>query len=207
SPKPREASCRSVRCEDGLGDVADAAIHLDRVVGRVHVVDAEQASRLVLDDPRIAEVPAPAVVAQDDLAAPGFAAVFAHAGAHAVGADAVAVDADDAAVAHFDKVARRAPVGDARQERPGEPAVARAVDVGPDHVARVALEANRGEDAAVAQLDEPRIELSYGAEDERPRAVADGRAPVALGCDERQEAPFDAVSARIDERAVDPAAL
>ena len=57
------AARSSVDREYRSGDVADSAIHLDRIVRRVHVVDGEEAAGLDLDHPGITEVPTAAVVA------------------------------------------------------------------------------------------------------------------------------------------------
>src|SRR5215207_9568727 len=83
--------------EDCPCDVSDAAVELDGVVAGVHVVDGEEAVGLDLDDAGIAEIPASAVLAQDDLGSPGLSAVLADAGADAEGGQPVAVDAHDAA--------------------------------------------------------------------------------------------------------------
>src|SRR5690606_41137285 len=65
------AAGRSIDGEDAALDVPHAAVCLDRIVLAVEVV--ERTDGPLVDQPRvrIAEVPAPAVVADDDLRPPG----------------------------------------------------------------------------------------------------------------------------------------
>src|SRR5688572_14486877 len=148
-----EGASPLLRREQRLRDVADAAVHLDRVVLAVHIVDREQAAWLRLHDPRIAEVPAAAVVAQHDLPPPGAAVVGADPRADAEWGQPVAVDAGDAPVGHAHEVAGRTPVVDARQEPPGAAAVVAGEDLGPEHAGGVALAAYCGNDASAGKHD------------------------------------------------------
>src|SRR5690606_20075862 len=92
----------SIWCENRPRDVPHPAVHLSGILGGVHVIDAEQAAGCDLDDTRIAEIPASAIIAQDNLAAPCFAAIFADAGTDAPRPDAIAIDADHSAILHLD---------------------------------------------------------------------------------------------------------
>src|SRR5690554_5982293 len=96
-------------CELGRSDVPDAAIALDGVVGAIECVDRQQPAAFDLDDARIAQIPAPAVVAQDHLPAPCRAAIGAQPAADAIGLDPITIDAGDAPVLHFDDVSGSAP--------------------------------------------------------------------------------------------------
>src|SRR6218665_3935264 len=69
----------SIEFEDRAGDVPDTAVHLDRVVLAVEVVGRKQPARRDLDDAGIAEIPAAAIVAQDQLLPPAAGTVFADA--------------------------------------------------------------------------------------------------------------------------------
>src|SRR5688572_23312031 len=93
--------CRSVKLELRACDVAHAAVSLHGIVAKVHVVDGEQLAGRRLDDARIAQVPASAVVAQHELAPPRPTAVFADARTDSRRREAVAVHADQASVAHL----------------------------------------------------------------------------------------------------------
>src|SRR5690606_38289344 len=75
---------RASDAEDAPGDVANAAVHLHRIVLAVEVVDAADLARLDLPCIGIAEIPAAAVVAHDQLVAPGLAFVLADGSANAV---------------------------------------------------------------------------------------------------------------------------
>src|SRR5690606_12081750 len=114
---------RSLRYEEAAGDVADPAVGLDGVVAFVEVVDHADPARFGLEGVRVAEVPATAVVADDDLRPPAAALVLAHHRADAVGREPIAVDDDQPPVRHRDQAARRPEVVDARAELPGQAAV------------------------------------------------------------------------------------
>ena len=127
------------------------AIHLDSIVARIHVVDAEQSPWFNLDHPGVAEIPTAAILAQDQLAAPGATTIFANSGPDAGGGETIAVDTNDTAIEHLDDVAGRAPIVDPRQEAPGTGPILTFVDVGPHNARCVSLKAKGSEDAAIAQ--------------------------------------------------------
>src|SRR5690606_18386897 len=123
-----------------------------------------------LDRVRIADIPAAAIVAQNDLRSPGPAFVLADARPYAEGRQAMAIDADDAAVAHTGDRARRAPFIDARQEAPGQPAILALEHLRPHDAGRVALRAQRAEDASVGQQQSARIEPTMPAKGDAHRS-------------------------------------
>src|SRR5690606_24282526 len=140
------------------------------------------------------------VVAHDELAAPGRAAVLADRRANAVVAQAIAVDADDAAVAHLDEAAGRAEIVHARKETPRAAAVVALVDLGPHVALWGALAAQRAEDAAVVEHDRARIEPAVAAVRGCRRVLAARvRERVALRRDEGHEVELGAaVQADVD---------
>src|SRR5690606_2777026 len=91
--------------ETAAGDVADATIRLHRIVLAVEIVHGEQFPGCGLRYPRIAHVPAAAIVAEDGFPPPGAAIILAEADPDAEWGHAVAVDAGDAAIAHSHQVA------------------------------------------------------------------------------------------------------
>src|SRR5690606_3169741 len=97
-------------CKSGLGDVPHTTIHLDGVARGVDVVHAEQPARRVFDGARIPQIPAPAIVPQDNLTAPTGTAIVTDPCADSEGAHPVAVDAGDPAILHLHEIAGRAPV-------------------------------------------------------------------------------------------------
>src|SRR6185436_7074785 len=105
----------------------------------VEVVDRGDPARLAFDRVRIAEVPAAAIVAQDDLGSPRLPLVFADAGTHAIGRQAIAINADPAPVLHLDEAAGCAEIVDAREEVPRCRAVIAVVQLGPHHAGRITL--------------------------------------------------------------------
>src|SRR5687768_1866282 len=118
-----------------------AAIHLHRIVLAVEVVDAADPAGLYLPGIRVTQVPAAAVIAHDQLIAPGLPAVLAHRGADAVIRGAIAIDHHQPVVAHQHQAARRAEVIDPREEAPGAPAVIALVHLRPHVAGGVALAA------------------------------------------------------------------
>src|SRR3546814_392045 len=117
--------------ESRPGDMAHTAVHLDGVVAGIHVVYGKERAGFGLYDPGIAEVPAPAVVAQNKFPPPRPAVVVADARPYAEGRQAVAIDAGDAPVRHAHQIARRPPIVDAGQKAPGAPAI---LEIGRAHV-------------------------------------------------------------------------
>src|SRR5690606_13694133 len=125
--------------EDAAGDVALAPVHLQLVVPAVEVVDAAHLAGCDFPGIRIPQVPASAVVADDQLAAPGRAAILADRGTDAVVARAVAIHHHQPVIAHQHQAARRTEVVHARKETPGAAAVVALVDLGPHVAGGIAL--------------------------------------------------------------------
>src|SRR5690606_17762302 len=156
-PGPGSAAGSS-DAEDAARDVPLAAGDLHRVVLRIEVVDAAHPPRRHLPGIRVAQVPAAAVVAHDQLASPGAAAVLADRGADAVVRQPVAIHGHDAPVAHAHQAGRRAEIVDAREEAPGTAAVIAGVHLRPHDALRIALAAQRAQDAPAGQQDGARVE-------------------------------------------------
>ena len=160
----------------------------------IHVIDAQQPPRLMLDRARIAEVPAAAIIAQHDLAPPGPAAVLAHPRAQAERRQAIAVDAGDTAVA-ISTMSPGAPQSLTRERKaPGPAAVLAREDLGPQYAASVALAAHRRDDAPVRAARCGGLEVPVRAEPQADSRVADGRAALDLRRHHRHESPVRAPS-------------
>src|SRR5690606_2300326 len=139
------AALPSVDRKNAALDVALAAVDLDRVILAVEVVD--HADLAVVGDPGvgIAEVPAAAVVAYDELGAPGLAFVLAHFGADAGRHQAIAVDHHQPPVGQLHQASRRTEVVDPAEELPGPSGVFAREHLGPHDPARIALAAQHAQ--------------------------------------------------------------
>src|SRR5688572_1269382 len=187
--------------------MALAAIDLQRIVLAVEVVDAADLPRLDFPGIRVPEVPAAAVIADDQLVTPGLPAVFAHSGANAEIPGAVPIDHDEPVVAHPNQAARGPEVVDAREEAPGAPTIVALVHLGPHVPGRIALAAERAQDATIAQECAARIEPAMTAEREAAGFLKALRRleRIALGRDVAHEAELGAaIQAAIDQRAPIP---
>src|SRR3546814_16262589 len=90
----------SFRREDAARDMAHTAIGLHRVVPAVEVIEHADAPVAGIPGVGVAEVPASAIVAHDQLRPPGFAAVLADRGADARGHEGVDGDRADRPTRH-----------------------------------------------------------------------------------------------------------
>src|SRR5688572_8442662 len=98
--------------------MAHTAVRLDPVVLAVEVIDGCNPAGLGFDRIGIAEIPAAAVVPQDNLRPPRLPLILAHTGAQAVGRQAITVNAHEPPVLHLDEAAGCSVIIHAREEVP-----------------------------------------------------------------------------------------
>src|SRR3546814_2951664 len=103
--------------------MADAAIDLDAIVLAVEIIDDADLAVGHFPGIAIAEIPASAVVADDEFGPPRLAFVLADPAAHSRRHEAIAIDHDEAAVLLHHEASRRAEIVHARQEIPGLAAI------------------------------------------------------------------------------------
>src|SRR5690606_26137718 len=104
------------------------------------------------------EVPASAIVAHDDLRAPGLAAVLADRGPNTGRHQAISVYRHDPPVGHQHEITRRAEVVDPTQETPGLAAVVGIEQLAPHDPGWIALAAGNAQDSPARKQVAARIE-------------------------------------------------
>src|SRR5690606_1550610 len=168
--------------------MALATVDLHRIVLAVEVVD--RADLPIVGDPGVgvAEIPAAAVVADDQLRAPGAAFVFADLGADPSRHQAVTVDHHQPGVGQLNEATGRTKIVDATEELPSPPAIVAGDHLSPHNPARIALTAQHAQHASAGQQVTARVEPAVPAEAERTLVIAVRRpVRIAFGGDESQK--------------------